>query len=47
MNTNDIFKGGVLVRNPERMGEALKRYYEFMINLNSEYRSNNGKNKLS
>ncbi|MGG7200726.1 hypothetical protein ACQPUL_08265 [Clostridium butyricum] len=43
MNTNDIFKGGVLVRNPERMEEALKRYYEFMINLNSEYRSENEK----
>jgi hypothetical protein len=36
MKTDDIFKGGVIIRNPEKRTEAMKRYYELMVSLNKK-----------
>ena len=36
----NIFKGGVIVVNPEKKEEAMKRYYSFLIYLIKEGKFN-------
>ena len=35
----DIFKGGVIIRNPEKLEETMVRHYQQMINLYNSNRS--------
>ncbi|NFL33884.1 hypothetical protein FDB64_02040 [Clostridium botulinum] len=36
MCIKNIFKGGVIERNPENRRKALKRYFKFMISLHKK-----------